>query len=57
MNTYICCYYILKNDERVDDFKEWCNASSLAEAQSEFEYRYSVQISNGTIEIGSIWKE
>lgn len=57
MNTYICCYYVLKNDERVDDFKEWCNANSLAEAQSEFEYRYSVQISNGTIEIGSIWKE
>ena len=57
MNTYICCYYVLRNDERVDDFKEWCNANSLAEAQSEFEYRYSVQISNGTIEIGSIWKE
>lgn len=41
MARYIGYFYEYDGDERVDDFKEWCDANSEEEAWEEFEDRYS----------------
>ena len=50
------CYYnqYNENGELVDDFKEWCSATSLNEARTEFKNRYWNEISKGSIEIAQI---
>jgi hypothetical protein len=35
-HRYICYYYIVKDGERIDDYKEWCTAYSYMEAEQYF---------------------
>ncbi len=35
-HTYICYYSVMKDGERIDDYKEWCHAYSYIEAEKYF---------------------
>ena len=55
VKTYICYYKVVdENGYYVDDFKEWCKATSKLDAETEFRDRYAEEILSGRIEISQI---
>lgn len=56
-HRYIAYFEQVEDGCMVDDFKEWCDAYSVAEARDIFENRYYRSIERGTIRISMICEE
>ena len=47
----VCIYVLDKNGEIIDDFKEWCHASSEREAVQKIKEEYWMQFQSGRYRI------